>query len=412
MMVGIMVFILRLRQTVFLTTNGTNQEAFYDFDSTKFFTFGVAHESIYSRNLALNGSNDNVKFDDVNNLNTTSFSMMFWLRQKGVNTLSTDGTIVSKYDGTTGYRVYLSSNGKLNVSWSGGATLTSSVATSNDIWQNIAIIYSSGYIKLYIDGVLDSTISSSAPAANTNIFSLIKKIDDTEYGLVVVNYANGDMVGHTGNEPAAIEAVEALDKCLGKLIDKALSKGYEILLTADHGNCEEMVDFKNGVTNGADCFHCHGGELAQQQNLNMGGFANNGLDVVHTDKGLAAIDNKSTSLGVFKTPSLLNIEKSGPYMHDGRFKTLEEVIEFYNSGIQPHPQLSDALRIREQGGLTFEHLGPVVNFDFISNSSGTIPQRMFMTGEEKSGIVAFLRTLTDYTMISDPKFSDPFQVVD
>ena len=177
-------------ETVFLTTNGTNQEAFYDFDSTKFFTFGVAHESIYSRNLALNGSNDNVKFDDVNNLNTTAFSMMFWLRQKGVNTLSTDGTIVSKYNGTTGYRVYLSSNGKINISWSGGATLTSSVAISNDIWQNIAIIYSSGYIKLYIDGVLDSTISSSAPAANTNIFSL-----GSEYRGKgnIVNYFKGDL---------------------------------------------------------------------------------------------------------------------------------------------------------------------------------------------------------------------------
>ena len=45
-----------------------------------------------------------------------------------------------------------------------------------------------------------------------------------------------------------------------------------------------LVDFKNGVTNGADCFHCHGGELAQQQNLNMGGLANNGLDAVHTSR--------------------------------------------------------------------------------------------------------------------------------
>jgi cytochrome c peroxidase len=95
-------------------------------------------------------------------------------------------------------------------------------------------------------------------------------------------------------------------------------------------------------------------------------------------------------------------------MHDGRFQTLEQVIEFYNSGIQPHPQLSEELRVREQGGLTFEHLGPLIPFELVPLDQGTLPQRMFMTGEEKSALVAFLKTLTDYTTLSDPKFADPF----
>lgn len=64
---------------------------------------------------------------------------------------------------------------------------------------------------------------------------------DKDYKLIVVNYANGDMVGHTGNESAAIKAVETLDTCLGKLIIKAKEKGFSVLITADHGNCEEMI---------------------------------------------------------------------------------------------------------------------------------------------------------------------------
>jgi cytochrome c peroxidase len=114
--------------------------------------------------------------------------------------------------------------------------------------------------------------------------------------------------------------------------------------------------------------------------------------------------------GFFKTPTLRNIELTGPYMHDGRFKRLDEVIEFYNSGIQAHPQLSEELRIREQGGLTPEHLGPVIGFDFVPVDQGTIPQKMFMTGEEKAALVAFLKTLTDYKVLADEKFSDPFVV--
>lgn len=70
----------------------------------------------------------------------------------------------------------------------------------------------------------------------------VLKAMDEEYGFVVVNFANGDMVGHTGNFEAAIKAVETVDACLGRIIEKAKEKEYSILLTSDHGNCEEMKD--------------------------------------------------------------------------------------------------------------------------------------------------------------------------
>ena len=64
---------------------------------------------------------------------------------------------------------------------------------------------------------------------------------EKDYKLIVVNYANGDMVGHTGNETAAIKAVETLDECLGKLIKNAKENNFVSIITADHGNCEEMI---------------------------------------------------------------------------------------------------------------------------------------------------------------------------
>jgi len=68
---------------------------------------------------------------------------------------------------------------------------------------------------------------------------------DEEYDFIVVNFANGDMVGHTGNYEAAIKAVEAVDHELGRIVEKAKEKDYALVLTSDHGNCEEMVD-ENG----------------------------------------------------------------------------------------------------------------------------------------------------------------------
>ena len=65
--------------------------------------------------------------------------------------------------------------------------------------------------------------------------------------LVVVNFANADMVGHTGNLPAAIEAVETVDACVGRVVDATLAQGGALIVTADHGNCEQMIDPESGV---------------------------------------------------------------------------------------------------------------------------------------------------------------------
>ena len=75
----------------------------------------------------------------------------------------------------------------------------------------------------------------------------VKKIESDEFSLMVINLANCDMVGHTGNLNATKKAVEIVDECVGKLVEKILSKGKFALITSDHGNAEEMIDYKTNL---------------------------------------------------------------------------------------------------------------------------------------------------------------------
>ncbi len=77
---------------------------------------------------------------------------------------------------------------------------------------------------------------------------LIKRLENNPYGLIIVNFANCDMVGHTGDEAAATKAVEIVDECVGKVVERLLELDAKILITADHGNAEQMVDYKTGMT--------------------------------------------------------------------------------------------------------------------------------------------------------------------
>ncbi len=76
--------------------------------------------------------------------------------------------------------------------------------------------------------------------------ALVTAIESHTYDLIVVNFANGDMVGHTGDFHAAVKAVEALDQCIGRVEAALLAAGGEALMTADHGNCEQMLDYDSG----------------------------------------------------------------------------------------------------------------------------------------------------------------------
>jgi 2,3-bisphosphoglycerate-independent phosphoglycerate mutase len=83
----------------------------------------------------------------------------------------------------------------------------------------------------------------SAPAVGAAVRTAFRE----GYDFVVVNFANGDMVGHTGNYEAAKKAVEAVDEQIGRILDVAEEENYRVILTSDHGNCEEMCDAQGNV---------------------------------------------------------------------------------------------------------------------------------------------------------------------
>lgn len=135
-----------------------------------------------------------------------------------------------------------------------------------------------------------------------------------------------------------------------------------------------------------DCGSCHNLTSASGYDTIMNlGLVNIGLDAVYKDKGLGELTGRSEDNGKFKIPNLRNVELTAPYMHDGRFATLEAAIDHYNGGIRNHPNLDH--RLKENGQAKFFN----------------IPD------EDKKALVAFLKTLTDYSLISDPKYSDPFK---
>ena len=75
---------------------------------------------------------------------------------------------------------------------------------------------------------------------------MLRRIASDKYDLFILNYANGDMVGHTGSLPASVKAVETVDTCVGKVVDAVMAKGGTLIVTADHGNCEQMINPDTG----------------------------------------------------------------------------------------------------------------------------------------------------------------------
>lgn len=132
---------------------------------------------------------------------------------------------------------------------------------------------------------------------------------------------------------------------------------------------------------GASCAQCHG-----TPKIYMELFHNNGLDNIPKDTGREQITGMSNDRGRFRVVTLRNIALTAPYMHDGRFKSLEEVLDHYNEHIQPSRTLSLSLQNRPN--------------DIGGTSLG-------LTANEKSDIISFLKMLTDTDFITDPRFSDP-----
>ncbi len=141
--------------------------------------------------------------------------------------------------------------------------------------------------------------------------------------------------------------------------------GYELFCTED----------------GADCFHCHGGGGLALMTTNL--FYNNGLDDEFNDpEDRSAVTGSHWDRGAYKAPTLRNIAVSAPYMHDGRFATLDEVIDFYSEGVKNSENINPLMHHVMDGGVQ-------------------------LTPREKAQLKAFLYTLTDDSFLNNPDYSRP-----
>jgi cytochrome c peroxidase len=139
------------------------------------------------------------------------------------------------------------------------------------------------------------------------------------------------------------------------------------------------------TTEVGDCFHCHGIYPFMTENV----FINNGLQDANSinefsDIGFGGTTGNTTDYGKFKIPSLRNLAYSAPYMHDGRFETLDEVLDFYSEGVHQSPNISPLMKQANQGGVQ-------------------------LSDYDKAALKAFLLTLSDETFINNPEFSNPFE---
>jgi cytochrome c peroxidase len=232
--------------------------------------------------------------------------------------------------------------------------------------------------------------------------TLIPIQNDVEMGLTLAQ-AVANLSG-SSYQPSLFEWAYGDSAITPTRIADALSQFVRSLVSYqskyDQGVTQNFRNFTTEENRGRQLFfsmrtHCAACHVNRVNNDNRAIFQpsraiNNGLDAgVNADNGVGDITGNQGDNGRFKSSSLRNIELTGPYMHDGRFTTLAEVIEHYNSGVQNHPNLDQRLKNRGGGG------------------GGA--QRLNLSSQEKLDLESFLKTLTDDVFITEVKFSNPFR---
>ena len=233
-----------------------------------------------------------------------------------------------------------------------------------------------------------------APTIEAQVFHPIKAVDEMNMKLnSALERLNKSKFYK--NKFASVFDKEHIDSsdianALGQFLRTLIShqSKYDLYLEGKIKFTEDEFDgfVLTNLQNKGDCLHCHTTDADALGTTAT--FSNNGLDDIlnpadYKDKGLGAITKNKNDNGKFIIPTLRNIALTAPYMHDGRFKTLEDVVEFYNTGLHNSVNVDSKMESAYKGGV---HLSP----------------------EEKHKIVSFLKTLTDSTFITNPEFSNPF----
>lgn len=217
---------------------------------------------------------------------------------------------------------------------------------------------------------------------NTNMSDLVYKLTNHPQYPHFFNVAfNVIDISQLTYDELQLKIVYAISQFIRTMISSE-SKLDKVMKHEANFTPEEWDGFQTFETERGDCFHCHGHPL-----LTSNTFNNNGLDTVHEGRNLGRylVTKSQHDVGKFSAPTLRNIELTAPYMHDGRFKTLEEVVEFYNSGVHWNSPNIDPLMTK-----------PAKEYG------------LKLTPTQKTNLVKFLKTLTDTSFINNSAFKSPF----
>lgn len=230
----------------------------------------------------------------------------------------------------------------------------------------------------------DQTIADPIEMGHPNLDVLANSLLESNYYEILFRkaYPENSFGSELSNKDKMLQALDAFVSSIA-CFDTKFDQGWK---SSNNPNAN-FSDFSTQENLGKSLFNTN---CAGCHNLGPGfatsvTAANNGLDMVSTDDGRYNFSREESDKGVFKVPMLRNIALTAPYMHDGRFATLEDVIEHYNSGVQNHPNLHPELK------------------------NGGEPIKMGLNQEQKAALVAFLHTLTDTESLAQAKYSDPFK---
>jgi cytochrome c peroxidase len=234
----------------------------------------------------------------------------------------------------------------------------------------------------------------------TSLDALVKKLNGISYYKDLVFDAYGkteftkeDISDALANFNASIRTINTtFDKVVANQLDVASLKpieriGMELFTSQQYNcsGCHASIVAGPIVQNGGSAY---GGDVGNGMGVDIASFSSNiGLDNSPTDLGMGSNSGSSALNGRFRTPDLHNVALTAPYMHDGRFTTLDQVVGHYSHNIVGNANLDSRLK----------------------NPNGT-PKQLNISEFDKKAIIAFLNTLTCTEVIEDPKFSNPFIV--
>ncbi|MDX1913164.1 MAG: cytochrome c peroxidase [Saprospiraceae bacterium] len=230
---------------------------------------------------------------------------------------------------------------------------------------------------------------TNADEMDMKMHEIVEMVQAQPYYAPLFNKAYGD---NNVTENRVLESIANFVNAMGSYQSKfdAAANQSQPTFTGGFGGNVDFLNSFNAFTaaenNGKSlynthCSSCHSGNMGRP----VLQLANNGLDANPTDLGVGAISGIPSENGTFKVPTLRNVALTAPYMHDGRFQSLEEVIDFYSTGIQNHPNLHPDLKANDQ------------------------PKKMNFSASQKADLIAFLHTLTDDRLLTDTRFSNPFK---